>query len=409
MCAHGPTTVATCVFSEADCSSAVAGSGTFLSNTDGSSVGNNSKQKMSLYRNSQAPDAPILANNKLNVSKPVIMRGYRMHFLAKINWPKVNETKSFRYRHGGRKDDQLDVQALVQGHPCIAGRPVRARHGYACVSLLAMVGFLHACTTAPLVQGGGLSSYDAMKPSDGLMTKSRVNVNKQQVLAAKTVNILPTAFPPTVAPKLSNQQRALVANAVSRALCVDLSDRFRVVRPDEPADLTVRASVTQVKETNAIAAGLSAATSLGTSFIDMGTSVPIPIPRIPIGLGNLSIEAEAIDPLGQQQAAMLWAKGATTFFSSPKASKVSDAYDLADAFADDFSDLLVKGRSPFGSKGIDFPDIPSWHKIKSAMGRAPKYAACENYGRSPGVKGMIGEQLGLPPEWTDRGAGKAGR
>jgi hypothetical protein len=270
-----------------------------------------------------------------------------------------------------------------------------------------MVSFLPACTTAPLVQGGGLSSYAAMTPSDGLTTKSRISVNKQQVLAAKTVKILPTAFPPNVAPKLSNQQRALVANAVNRALCVDLSDRFRVVTPDEPADLTVRASVTQVKETNAITAGLSVATSIGSSFIDVG--FPVPIPRIPIGLGNLSIEAEAIDALGQQQAAMLWAKGATAFFSSPKASKVSDAYDLADAFGDDFSDLLVKGQSPFGRKGIDLPDIPSWQKIKSTMGRAPKYAACENYGRNPGIKGLIGEQLGLPPEWTDRGAGKARR
>ena len=33
-------------------------------------------------------------------------------------------------------------------------------------------------------------------------------------MAAKTINIVPTAFPPIAAPTLSNQQRALVANAL---------------------------------------------------------------------------------------------------------------------------------------------------------------------------------------------------
>ena len=211
---------------------------------------------------------------------------------------------------------------------------MRAPSSPAHLVMLAMVSFLPACATAPLVQGVGLSSYDAMTPSDGLITKSRIHVKKEQVLAARTINILPTAFPPTVAPKLSNQQRDLVANAVNRALCISLSDRFRVVTPYEPADLTVRVSVTQATETDEIAAGVSAAASIGMNFVDLG--VPVPIPRVPIGLGNLSIEAEAIDPWGKQQASMLWGRGATAFFSSPKASKASDAYDLAEAFGDDF-------------------------------------------------------------------------
>lgn len=260
---------------------------------------------------------------------------------------------------------------------------------------------LSGCATAPLVQGVGLSSYEGLTPSDGLVTKSRFQIRKERVMAAKTIKIAPTAFPPTVAPTLSNEQRALVANAVDRALCVSLSDRFDVVSLDAPADLTVRAGVTQATETNEVAAGLSVATSVGTNFIDFGTSVPIPVPRIPFGLGDLSIEAEAVDRSGRQQAAMLWGRGATVFFSSPRVSKASDAYDLADAFGDDFANLLVKGESPFNATGID---IPSWQKIHSTMGLAPKYAACENYGRYPGIAGFVGGQLGLPPEWTDQGA-----
>jgi hypothetical protein len=268
------------------------------------------------------------------------------------------------------------------------------------LAMLAVVSLLPGCATSPLVRGGGLSSYDGLTPSNGKITKSSLHARKEHVLAARTINIVPTVFPPSVAPKLSNEQRALVANVVNRALCVSLSDRFNVVAQDAPADLTVRAAVTQVTETDEVAAGISAATSIGASFIDTGTSVPIPIPRIPIGLGNLSIEAEAVDPSGRQQAAMLWGRGATAFFSSPRISKASDAYELASAFGDDFAHLLVKGDSPFKSVGVN---IPSWQKVNSAMGLAPKYVACESYGRSPGVAGLVGAKLGLPPEWTDGG------
>jgi Protein of unknown function (DUF3313) len=268
------------------------------------------------------------------------------------------------------------------------------------LAMLAIASLLSGCATAPLVQGVGLSSYSGLTPSDGKITKSRLHVRKEQVMAAKTINIVPTVFPPTVAPTLSSEQRALVANAMDRALCVSLSDRFNVVTVDVPADLTVRAAVTQATETDEVAAGLSVAASIGSSFIDLGTNVPTPVPRIPIGLGDLSVEAEAVDPSGRQQAAMLWGRGATVFFSSPKVSKASDAYDLAGAFGEDFANLLIKGESPFKTSGID---IPSWQKVNSTMGFAPKYAACESFGRYPGIAGFVGEQIGLPPEWTDSG------
>ena len=265
--------------------------------------------------------------------------------------------------------------------------------------IFAIASLLSACAPAPLVEGPTLSSYDGLTPSDGIFTKSRIHVKKEQVLAAKTIRIVPTTFAANIAPKLTDQQRALVANTVDRALCVSVSDRLEVVPADAPADLTVRIVVTQATETDEVAAGLSAAGSIASNFVSIGA--PVPIPRIPIGLGNLSLEAEAIDRSGQQEAAMLWGKGASALFSSPKASKDSDAYDLATAFGDDFGYLLVKGESPFGSLG---PNLPSWQKIDSAIGLAPKYAACERYGRAPGIAGVVGGQLGLPPEWTDSGA-----
>ncbi len=163
-------------------------------------------------------------------------------------------------------------------------QPLRSA-GYA--GLLAVAGSMGGCAPSPLVQGVGLSSYDAMTPSDGVLTKSRISVNKEHVLAAKTVKIVPTTFPSHIAPKLTKQQRILIANSVNRGLCVSLSDRFKVVAPDEPADLVVGASVTQATETDEVMAGISAATSIGMNFVDM--SVPVPTPRIPIGMGNLSM------------------------------------------------------------------------------------------------------------------------
>ena len=223
-------------------------------------------------------------------------------------------------------------------------------------------------------------------------------------MTARTISIVPTVFSPAIAPTLTDEQRTLVANAVNRALCISLSDRFKVVTPDVPADLTLRTTVTHATETNEVAAGISVAASIGTKFID--TSVPIPTPRVPIGLGDISIEAEAVDRSGQQQAAIVWARGATAFFSTPRVSKASDAYDLAGSFGEDFAKLLVKGESPFESNGID---IPSWQKVHSNMGLAPKHAACEAYGRAPGLVGLVGGKLGLPPEWTDNGPKEASR
>lgn len=289
-----------------------------------------------------------------------------------------------------------------------AGAPAaRVRSRSRQLLALTVAGALPACATAPLIPGAALTPYyEQMTPSDGLLTKSRIFVKKEHVLAAKTINIQPTAFPVTVGQKLTDKQRTLVANAISRSLCVNLSDRFTVVTPTEPADLSVRVAVTHATETDEVAAGISAAASLGMNFVE--TAVPIPTPRIPIGLGNLSIEAEAVDHAGTAQASMLWGRGATAFFSSPKASKASDAYDLADAFGEDFGALLVDGKSPFGD-GIGIPSLPSWQKINASMGFAHKYAACEDYGRFPGLAGAVGGQLGLPPEWTDSGPKHAAR
>jgi Protein of unknown function (DUF3313) len=255
------------------------------------------------------------------------------------------------------------------------------------------------CATAPLDSAGSLASYDNLAPSDGILTHSRQSVRKDEVLAAKTVRIVPTVFSAATAKvELSAEQRKLIANAADRSLCIGLSDRFAVVAATEPADLTVHAVVTHLDTTNATIAGVSKAASVATSIL---VPVPVPKPRIPLGLGSLSIEAEARDPRGIQQAAIIWARGADSFTTAARVSSAGDAYDLASSFGADFSKMLVTGSDPFRT----LPPLPSMQRIGSTLGAAPKYAACEAFGRGPGVVGLIGGGIGLPPEWTDKGAG----
>jgi hypothetical protein len=257
------------------------------------------------------------------------------------------------------------------------------------------------CASAPLDQAGSLRSYDNLKVSDGLLTRSLIAVSKEEVLAAKTVRIMPTTFrmPGERAP-FTAAQRSLVTNAVDRTLCAGLSARFEVVGPSEPADLTVHAVVTHAAPTDPVAAGLSKGASVAKSVLLPG--VPVPVPRIPIGLGSLSLEAEARDLQGNQKAAMIWGRGANALAGSGRVAQEGDAYDLAGAFGDDFSKLLVTGATPFGT----LPSVPSAETLRALFGGAPKHSACAAFGTSPGLVGLIGGGIGLPPDWTDKGAAR---
>jgi hypothetical protein len=79
---------------------------------------------------------------------------------------------------------------------------------------------------------------------------------------------------------------------------------------------------------------------------------------------------------------------------------------MAKAFGEDFAHLLIEGESPFKSDGIKIPSLPSLQKVRSTIGLAPKYVACESFGRYPFIAGLVGNKIGLPPEWTDSGSKK---
>lgn len=262
------------------------------------------------------------------------------------------------------------------------------------VLMFSSLAALTSCSAVALKEGGTLSSYERLGETRGRYTKSRTYVDVQGLRNVKTVSIVPTTFTSDAASRIKTaQDRYLVANALDRALCVSLSDRYRVISPLEPADLRVKVSVTDIVVTNQTAAGLSAAATLGTSFV-----LPVGVPRLPVGLGGLAVEAEAIDPSGTQLAAAVWSKGANSISNGPRVSEVGDAYALGATFGTYFSQLLIRGQEP---SGVSL-SLPSAQRIGFALGGKPKYSACDAFGRSPGLLGIAAGSLGAPPAWTDK-------
>ena len=251
------------------------------------------------------------------------------------------------------------------------------------------------CATAPLDTSGALSSYADLAPEEGVVTKTKLRVDKASVLKAQSVAIMPTSFSRAASQaELTEEQQRVIANAVDRSVCIGLSDRFALVPLGQPADLTVHVTVTHVTVTDAGVAAASKVASIAPMFISSGT--PVVVPRIPIGMGTLSVEAEARDVGGRQKAALVWARGADMLTSNARVAASGDAYDLASEFGADFSKLLVTGETPFDKK----ISMPTMQRLKSSFGGEPKYATCDSFGRS-GVSNFIGGKMGLPPEWVD--------
>jgi hypothetical protein len=263
---------------------------------------------------------------------------------------------------------------------------------------VALAGLLSAtligCQSVPLKEAGTLTSYGKLGPSKGMVAKKRLYVDGQRLVDVKTVRIAPTTFSFAAASKIkSDADRDLVSNALDRALCVALSDRYQMVPANQPADLTVRSVIADIVPTDKALAGVSTAITIGTGFV-----LPVSVPRLPVGLGGLAVEAEAVDASGLQSAAMLWARGANSILDKPRVSEVGDAYSFSTKFADAFSQVLISGKEP---KALNI-SLPTRQRMQSWLGGKPKYAACDAFGRAPGLVGAIAAKYGAPPQWTDK-------
>lgn len=288
-----------------------------------------------------------------------------------------------------RTPHQLTLSCWLSGEPPLSQLRVL---GLVVPLMLAIAG----CASMPLKEGGTLSSYDRLGAPKGTLSKTRTYVDGAGLESMKTARIAPTAFASSMPSHDDTEaDRVLVANAINRALCIALSDRYQMLPADQVADLTVRAVVTDIVPTNKTMAGVSTAVTLGTSVV-----LPVGVPRLPVGLGGLSVEAEAVDGAGVQRAAMVWARGANSIQNKPRVSEVGDAYGLAAKFGDEFSRMLETGKEP---GGLDL-SLPSWQRLRSWFGGKPKYEACDAFGRAPGLMGVAADKVGAPPEWTDKPA-----
>ncbi|WP_232630013.1 DUF3313 domain-containing protein [Methylobacterium sp. Leaf118] len=295
---------------------------------------------------------------------------------------------------------------LLRSQRTLATPARAARIGLSAVAFALLAG----CGDVVLTDGRSLSRSDQFMSTDAVASEAKLFIDPTLLSTVRTVRIVPTAFQETVSgPGLNPVERRLIANAADRALCYDLSLRYDIVSSGR-ADLTVRAAITRIDLTNVPAAGatiaastaLSIAGQVGVGFAN--TIGKVPVPRVPIGLGSLTIEAEALDIRNRQRAAMIWGGAANAFTNQARFSAASDAYDLAGEFGQDFGSYLATGKDPFRGE----LQIPTYDRVRiTTLGEAPLDPDCEAFGRAPGIDGILADSIGLPPDWTDRGPGFA--
>ena len=277
-----------------------------------------------------------------------------------------------------------------RGGGCVRGGAAAIRT----VALAPLLAGLAACQSAEVIETGSLSSYKDFVASNGMVTKTKYRVDAAATKKVKTVHVIPTTFAASAdLDKLGDPQKRLVATAIDRSLCEALSAQFDVVPISKPADMAVRSVISKVKSTNAVVAGVSTVTSAVS---------PVPVPRIPIGLGSLAVEAEAFDATGKQIAGLTWARGANILTNGSRASTAADAFELAGDFSGDFSALLEKSGDPMKS---DF-ELPSMKNVKNSVAYAvtgkPSDPDCAVFGKGSGLGGIASGALGLPPEWSEK-------
>lgn len=264
------------------------------------------------------------------------------------------------------------------------------------ITLLALALLVSGCADATLTRTGSISSYDHLRPADGLVAKALVHVDHARLKNVRSVHFGGLDYAPTAQTTgLSETERQLIRTALNRALCNQLAAHFTLAPTKAQADITIDGAITLAKPTDSVAASASAVTSVATTAL---LFAPLPA-RIPIGMGSLSLEAEARDTEGRQVAAMVWARGADAVTTRARASAAGDAYELSTRFASDFTALVVRGEAPdtVSLSGL----MPTEAGLVYAIGGKPVTPACAVYGNGTGLVGSIAGTLGTPPEWGE--------
>ena len=199
--------------------------------------------------------------------------------------------------------------------------------------LLAVCG-LAACQTAPTANSGFLSDYDRLEArEDTLRASIRQHRDDTAASAIGEVWLEPTVLVGPANAALTDQERAMVLREVDRQVCYEISERFTLAAAPDGAS-RVRTAVVRIGET---APAGSAVAAVANAFIPGPGTV-----RVPGTTGGLAAEAELLDARGVQTAALAWARDANVLGTdSPSLSRVGDALQMAEPFADAVGDAFA--------------------------------------------------------------------
>lgn len=214
------------------------------------------------------------------------------------------------------------------------------------VGLLVVCG-LAACQTAPTANSGFLSAYDRLEAQEGTIRASiRQHRDETRVFGIEQVWLEPTVLIGPVDGSLTDEDRALVLREVDRQVCYEISERFTLAAsPDGAA--RVRTAVVRIDRTGPEG---SAVAAVANAFIPGPGTV-----RVPGTTGGLAAEAELLDAAGRQAAAIAWARNANVLGTdSPSLSRVGDALQMAEPFADAVGDAFAPADRPV--RAIADPD-----------------------------------------------------
>lgn len=214
------------------------------------------------------------------------------------------------------------------------------------VCLLAVCG-LAACQTAPNANSGFLSDYGQLETREDTVRASiRQYRDETAASTIEQVWLEPTVLVGRAGEALTDDDRAFVLREVDRQLCYEISERFTLAAsPDGTA--RVRTAVVRIDPT---APAGSAVAAVANAFIPGPGTV-----RVPGTTGGLAAEAELLDPRGRQAAAIAWARNANVLGTdSPSLSRVGDALQMAEPFADAVGDAFAPADRPV--RAIADPD-----------------------------------------------------
>jgi hypothetical protein len=238
---------------------------------------------------------------------------------------------------------------------------------------------LAACAHGP-TPAGGLTGYDQLGEEQGLIARRRIHADVERLREFDVAQLAPITFSTDVEALTSEEERALIVRRLSRSLCERLSRRIQLVSEDSAGALSLRVHVSELRRTNAAAAAASAITWV----------------RVPIGLGALGVEAEAVTPVGEQVVAMVWRRSAEPLFSGARVSRIGDAYDFAAEFGDAFARLLI-GQDGRG-------DSARFVGIPTELPRLGGEDQCAVYGgtRLSVDAATMFSPVQPPPSWSER-------